>query len=208
MSEISDQTIDDYINDCCLPQYSHEINQLTTFTSKFFGKIEFDTNVKFYSKSHLRWLTKIKEFAKKHSNQEISQLIYNDFKNEFKETLLSEKNTNKAYPDCFNTIKEIDEIGLEKTFNEEWGYVMKGLYGICLKEVTSRSIVIKKIADYKLTNLLKTDSLPVDQKQELQLAIDLFNSIASDFGPHEIKSSSRECLLNAVIRKFDTTLCA
>ena len=85
---------------------------------------------------------------------------------------------------------------------------MKGLYGICLKEVTSRSIVIKKIADYKLTNLLKTDSLPVGQEQELHLAIDLFNGIASDFGPHEIKSSSRECLLNAVIRKFDTKLCA
>lgn len=208
LSEVSPQIINNYIDNYCLPKHSHEINQLTTFISKFFGKIEFDTSIKFYSKSHLLWLTKIKKIASNHSNKEISKLIYDDFKNEFKETLLSEKNTYNAYPDCFNKNGEINKTGLDKTFNSEWEYVMKGVYGICLKEVTSRSIVIKKIADYKLTNLIKIDSLNTEQQQELHLAKNLFNSIASDFGPHEIEKSSRECLLNTALRKFDTKLCA
>jgi hypothetical protein len=103
----------------------------------------------------------------------------------------------KLFHYCFDDDENILMNGIEKIMTEHWPYIMDGTYGVCLKEITAKDMILKNISVSILEEWVKS---PTDNKSYLlekaKKAAELYDSVAAHFAPHEIIKSTRGRLFN------------
>jgi hypothetical protein len=86
-----------------------------------------------------------------------------------------------------------------------WAYLMDGTWGLCLKEISVANLLQKEFARQTVAKIVSPDRhhvLSPAARAALIAAVDAYNEVAADFGPHELGDSSRCREVGAAIGKY------
>jgi hypothetical protein len=174
----------------CIPPHSHELREVAVFTSTF-GEYAAPAAVRrYYHPSLVKWARMACTLAETHGLAEVARLVREDFEREFAEAL------------------DGREPPWPRGADHAWAYLMDGTWGLCLKEISARSLLEKEFARAKIA---KINGIPgpgpghaADDAAcaALEAAIAQYNAVAALFAPHEIGKSSRRLEVEAAARTF------
>lgn len=186
-TSVDDKKILTLIEHQCIPPHSYEIRNITNF---FNAIIEYAVNtptIRYYHPSLVKWILKAVNLTHQHSLSEVAKLIREEFNKEFNVAFGDE-----STPGCEN-------------LDKAWEYLMNGTWGICLKQLSVEYMAKKQLSRKKIAQIVKGDpehQLSTQERVELKAAIDLYNSVASDFDPYFVAHSSRRIEIEAAIAKY------
>jgi len=181
----------------CIPAYSHKITEVMIFHTDVFGSDAMIGNEKFYyHPSLIQWIKKAEDYSKENLSFAAKKMREN-FSAEFRLALVQQEDAKLAFPTCFDVENKLIENELEKIIAEKWYYVLNGTYGVCLKEITAKNIVIKAIAVALLEHFLVEP-----EKNELIKATNLYDEVSAEFAPNDINKSSRGLLYTEAKKKI------
>jgi hypothetical protein len=89
-----------------------------------------------------------------------------------------------------------------EAIESNWKQFLAGTFGVCLKRVHAADMIQKQRAIYRIGKLLDEigDDVPsVDQVGRIETQIARYNEVASEFGPHEVATSSRGTTIKRAI---------
>jgi len=203
-SGISLNQIEKLINNNCIPRHSHAVIKQVIFYTEIFGESIFvDEKIFYYHPSLIKQVVKANQYLGISNFIDVASKMKSDFTNEIREALVEIDDAQQIFRYCFNDAGDLLADGIEKLMTEHWPYIMDGTYGVCLKEISAKNIILKNIA---VSILEEWINCPNQNKNHLydraRYAAELYNRVASDFGPHEIFKSTRGRLFN----KFDVSL--
>lgn len=188
----------------CIPPHSHEMSGALVAASSAFGGIAVGSSVRYFAPSIVDWIEDVKSMPSDWTLDAIRERQWEKFRDEFRDALLTVEGAKQAYAECFDADGNLAEDGFSQKVEKVWDYIMDGTYGVCLQDVKTLSIVKKGTAVFQLEETLGWDAnqLSTDQERQIHAAAALYDSVATQFGPHERSQSSRERIRNAVTRKF------
>lgn len=202
LDELSNQTnihhnqLQALIDNGCLPKHSHVITKQIVFHTEIFGDEVFNEQIFYYHPSLIPWAIKAHKYLADENLIAVANKIKADFIDELQQALLSLKNAKPILKYCCDMngnilTKEVNEI-----ISEHWPYIMDGTYGVCLKEISAQNILLKNIAVAVLEEWVNSNNDKNKLYEKAQYAAELYNSVAADFGPHEIFKSTRARLVD------------
>ena len=184
------------IQDKLIPEASYVIDSEVTISSSLGDSFKIVTSKKYFPKNILKLIeTTI-------SNNGL------DFKNDFKENLLSNLKKHKhktfAYGNVFSENGEIDPEKADKALEEEWDYFCKGIYGICTLQNNEEAIIEKEISIKRILDFIenKGSAITPEEINHLKKLNDAFNKYTSDFAPYQRELSSRGKYLDKLLKEF------
>lgn len=182
-THIAVKNIEDLIKHHCIPKHSHRVICQTVFETAVFSNTTIVENEKlFYHPSLIDWIIAAENYRKNMDFSEIKKKIKSDFMLELRSALI-EADIKKYMPD----------IEIEEYIEKKWKFVMDGTYGVCLKEISAKNIVIKAIAVAVLEKWIAAGKPKLSEKQHREILdmAKLYDQVAAHFGPHEISKSTR-----------------
>lgn len=201
LADQSNLTVDQLeilINGGCVPRHSHTITKQITFRTDIFGDSVFTEQSKFYyHPSFIKWAIKASQYVDTNDIVDVASKMKSDFTRELYQALMEIEDAKNIFYFCFDENGNVLAHGVEKIMTEHWQYVMDGTYGVCLKEVTAKNMILKNIAVSILEEWVKNSDY--DQAHlyaRAQKAAELYDSIAAHFAPHEMIKSTRGRLYN------------
>jgi hypothetical protein len=171
----------------CVPPHSHEVRGVVVFASTF-G--EFPASLppeRYYHPSLVDWVRKASALARRHTLADVARRMRKDFEQAV-ETALDGRPP--PWP---------------RGVDYAWAYLMDGTWGLCLKEISVASLLQKEFARQTIARLVSPDPqhrLSAAARTALIAAIDAYNAVAADFGPHELADSSRAREVGRAIEKY------
>lgn len=204
-SDLAPQQIRELIRHHCLPTYSHKLFLAAEISQPSHKSEQFEHYETFYAPSLVDWIEHIKPTMDAMRLAELSVKIQHNFENEFIASLTTLDGAHDAFPNCFTDDGHLDKNTIKDEMDKQWELVLNGTYGIDLKHISAKNIILLKIALNNISHYLNKDYLNDLEKQRLIADIHLYNSVATHFGPHEAKRSNRELIVNSAIRKFLVT---
>lgn len=201
-SNLSVDQLKTLINNACIPKHSHTISRQIVFHTDIFGDTVFTVQNKFYyHPSLIKWAMKAYQYLHVANVVEVASKIKADFTHEVCQALMEIDGAKKIFHYCFDDDGNIILNGVEKIMSEHWAYVMDGTYGVCLKEITAKNVILKNIAVAILEEWVNNDAHHKDHLfEKAQKAAELYDSVAAYFAPHEIIKSTRGRLFNKWIQ--------
>lgn len=203
-SGISLHQIEKLISNNCIPKHSHAITKHVIFYTDIFGESVFvDEEIFYYHHSLIKLAMKANHYLEISNYIDVASKMKSDFTNEIREALVEIDDAQQIFGYCFNDDGDLLAGGIEKLMTEHWAYIMDGTYGVCLKEISAKDVILKNIA---VSILEEWINCPNQEKNHLydraRYAAKLYDRVASYFGPHEILKSTRDRLFN----KFNSSL--
>jgi hypothetical protein len=120
-----------------------------------------------------------------------------DFANELCQAFIEINMAKQVFHYCFDQDGNFIADEIDKVMAEHWPSIMDGTYGVCLKEISAKNVVLKDIAEKILKSWLNSpDQNNNDLYEKARYAAELYDNVASYFGPHELLQSSRNKLFN------------
>ncbi len=136
---------------------------------------------------------------------DVASKMKSDFIHELRQALVEIEinDVKQAFGYCFDDNGNLLVDGIEKIMTNHWPYIMDGTYGVCLKEISAKNMVLKNISVSILEEWINCIDKNKDHLYDrARYAAELYDSVASYFGPHEILKSTRERFFN----KFNASL--
>jgi hypothetical protein len=172
----------------CVPPHSHEARLTLAVASEVTPKLQIpESRIRFYHPSLVRWVKAAEDLARTRGLEAVADQVRARFLAELEES--------------FNA----DEKAIPRLAERHWRALMAGIHGICLRDVTARSMVLKQRAVAVVTRLLQEVSgseLDAAQAREFEAALEQYEAVAGPFGPHEIAQSSRGRVVEAARARF------
>jgi hypothetical protein len=87
-----------------------------------------------------------------------------------------------------------------------WRDFLAGTYGVCLKATSAANMLQKQKAVYKIEQILQEVAAGIPcpaQDDRLRAQIARYDEVASEFGPHEISTSSRGTVIRRALQVLD-----
>ncbi len=175
-ANVSPSRILELVANQCIFQHSHIVDIDFQFSSLIFGSTDkLKATIHHYHTSIIYWIKKAEHLTLSYSLHDTANIMKQNFMREY----------SQAYQQLL-----LPEAELQKSFAENWLYLLNGTYGVCLKEITAVNILRKNVVIAQLSQWINNQNT-----FDLATAHDLLNqydAIAMPFGPHEIIKSSRE----------------
>ncbi len=171
----------------CVPPHSHEVRGLAIFASTFGEYTAPVPPERYYHPSLAGWVKKASALARRHTLADVARRLRKDFEDTFEAAL---DGRGPPWP---------------RGVDYAWAYLMDGTWGLCLKEISVASLLQKEFARQTIANIVSPDphhALSPAARAALIEAIDAYNEVATDFGPHELGDSSRCREVGAAIEKY------
>ncbi len=181
VAEISIQEINTLIANERIPNYSYQIESISTITSPLGDSIEIKETKKYFDKSVVDLLKNIAMQSK------------NEFKQQCKEEFFAQMNKNE------HSLDDLAEI-----FEQKWQFYIKGVYGICLLEPSFTNIAKKATLMPKMITFLEENEKVqvIDENQEQVRQFNhLYNEFGKLFAPYQRATSTRGKYLDTLLRK-------
>lgn len=194
---ISIKNIENLIKNHCIPKHSHRVICQTVFETVVFGStMAAEAEIFYYHPSLINFIIEAENYRKNTNFDEAAKKMKSDFMQALHSELIKS--------DIKKTIENSD---IEEYLLKTWGYVMDGTYGVCLKEISVKNIVIKAISVAKLQKWIDSDKPKLNEEQynELLEAAKNYDQVASSFGPHEISKSTRGRLFDVFMKTHNIT---
>ena len=186
MTQVEAEKIIQLIDAQCIPNASYTVETITCFNNALDINSKTEAAINYFAPSVINWINKALSLLEKHSLLKTNKLMRADFTNELRAAL--------------------QPIGTTETYLEDaWLSFLKGIWGICLKEVSPQNIARKNIARHTIKNIRENyrgQCLNNKIKQQLLRAIVDFNAVAMPFDPYYYPQSSRKLEVEAAIMEF------
>lgn len=194
------EQLEKLINYSCIPSHSHKITRQCVFHTDVFGDaIIEEMNILYYHPSLVKWAQKANNYLQSVDISSVAERMKTDFINELRDSLTEIDSAAEIFNDCFVNGKLTDD-GVRKIMDAHWPYIMNGTYGVCLKEISAKNVVIKNIAVSILENWIKgSEDCRNMLYQKARQAAAWFDTVAAEFGPHDLEKSTRGRLYNKFI---------
>lgn len=195
----------------CIPAASYMVRETVTLNSALNETVEVDADnvIEYHSPSTVDWIRLAEKLAKETSDGNllhVAQLMRFHFESEFALALKEFDGIRYGYSGCFLSESELSRDRLHQVVNEEWNKVLKGAYGISLRlPVSARSIVRKGVTIARLAELTHNgakDVLTEEERLKVIEAMKEFNSIVSEFSPHDRIHSLRKRYFDDFVTKY------
>lgn len=171
----------------CVPPHSHEVRGLAIFASTFGEYTAPVIPERYYHPSLVDWVRKASALARRHTLADVARRMRKDFEDAFEAALDGRP---PPWP---------------RGVDYAWAYLMDGTWGLCLKEISVANMLQKEFARQTIARLVSPDPhhvLSPAARAALIEAVDAYNEVATDFGPHELGDSSRCREVGAAIEKY------
>ena len=196
-SNLSLDQLEALINNACIPKHSHTITRQIIFHTDVFGDSIFtEQNIFYYHSSLIKWAMRANQYLDAANFIDVASKIKADFTHELYQSLMEIDGAKKIFNYCFDDDGNLLANGVEKIMTEHWSYIMDGTYGVCLKEINAKNVILKNIAVSLLEEWVKNTTHKDYLYEEVQKAAELYDSVAAHFAPHEIIKSTRGRLFN------------
>lgn len=187
-AKISAEQFTEYQRAGVMPKCSYTLT-LDLASESFFGPHQEKQTIEYYARGYLAWLGMLQATE----NKEAPYVLFS-----------------QRYEAAINALKEQGHQsdnakvnqGLEKHIQEEWGYFIDGIYGLCTKTGLPEDIAAKELAIIQIEGLITNTELDDTQRTKLENAVNLLDKVSSLFAPHERQRSSRHRLIDEVRRKY------
>ena len=171
-----------------MPQCSYTL-KLSLESESFFGLHCDASELEYYAKGYISWLTIVKSLENPHD-------AYSIFRH--------------RYTSAVSTLKEFghhphsseNDDGIESDVKEAWLHFLDGTYGLCTQSGLPEDIAAKALSIREINQLTDLDNLGGSQLTQLENAVNLLDSASSLFAPHERLTSSRHRLVDETRRKY------
>ena len=171
----------------CVPPHSHEVRGVAVYASTFGEYTAPVPPERYYHPSLVAWVEKASALARRHSLADVARRMRKDFEAAFEAAL-----DGRAPP-------------WPRGVDHAWAYLMDGTWGLCLKEISVANMLQKEFARQTIARLVSPDPrhvLTPEARAALIDAIEAYERVAADFGPHERPDSSRCREVGAAIDKY------
>lgn len=171
----------------CVPPHSHEVRGVAVYASTFGDYTAAVPPERYYHPSQVAWVKKASALTRRHSLTDVARRMRKDFEQAFEDAL-----DGRAPP-------------WPHGVDHAWAYLMDGTWGLCLKEISVASLLQKEFARQTIRRLVGPDPghvLGPAARAALIEAIQAYDAVAADFGPHELGASSRCREVGAAIEKY------
>ena len=138
---------------------------------------------------------------------EVSEKMKSDFFNDLRQALMEVDDVKDVFDYCFDDSNNIIDAGVDKMMNEHWDYVMDGTYGVCLKNISAKNMLIKNISVAILEQWEENNQGTMNNNRRIQIshAADLYDAVSANFGPHDVNKSTRGRLFNKFKKYLEKT---
>jgi len=203
-SSISLDRLEELINNYCIPKHSHVTSKQVIFHTDIFGESVFvEEKTFYYHPSLIKLAMKANQYLVSTNFIDVAREMKADFTNELCQALSEIDDAKHVFDHCFDSEGNLLADGIEKIMTEHWSYIMDGTYGVCLKEISAKNMILKNIAVSILEEWINcTNQNKNHLHDRARYAAALYDRIASDFGPHEIQRSTR----GKLFKQFDASL--
>ncbi|MBU2971978.1 hypothetical protein KO527_21810 [Pseudoalteromonas sp. C2R02] len=183
-SKISSVDFNQYQQKSMMPAASYLLN---IKCDSFFG--EHTQASEFYPKAYLSWLADL-------TTTPNAQTAFEVFSARYK-TQLQKLNGFGLFSvdDKFNK-------NLSNHIKQEWQHFLKGTYGICTQSGLVADIATKELTTSIVNELILNKELSSKKRENLEISINLLDSVTSLFAPHERQNSSRVKLIEYVKNSY------
>jgi hypothetical protein len=197
-ASISLDQLEQLISNACIPKHSHTITRKIVFHTDIFGDSDFTKqNIFYYHPSLIKMAIKANQYLENSNFIDTANKMKADFTRELYQALVEIDDAKQVFNECFDKDENLLANGIEKIMAEHWPYVMDGTYGVCLKEISAKNLILKNIAVFILQEWLSDDNHKKHYSYEKILnAANLYDKVAANFAPHEIIKSTRNRLFN------------
>lgn len=198
-ANVSIEQVQAFISNACVPKYSHKSTHQIAFRAEIFGDTITTEQEKFYyHPSLVKWAVTTNQYLKTLSISETANKIKSDFTQELCQALIEVEGAKQVFNYCFDDHGNLLDAGVNKVLTAEWPYLMDGTYGVCLKDISAKNIIIKAVSIFALEKWINDSEAKnrKDQYPQALRAAELYDSVAAYFGPHEIIKSTRGRLFN------------
>jgi len=171
----------------CVPPHSHEVRGVAIYASTFGEYTAPLPPERYYHPSLVDWVKKASALARRHSLADVARRMRKDFEAAFEAAL-----DGRAPP-------------WPRGVDYAWAYLMDGTWGLCLREISVANMLQKEFARQTIARLVSPEpdhALSAEARRTLIAAIETYNEVAADFGPHERPDSSRVREVGAAIEKY------
>lgn len=197
-SHVSVNKLKALIHNDCLPKHSHVISKQLKFHTEIFGETVFvEEAIFYYHPSLIKLAMKANQYLEMENFVDVANKMKADFIQELHQALIEIDEAKTVFSYCFDNDGNILAKGIEKLMAEHWPYIMNGTYGVCLKDISAKNMLLKNIAVALLEewcNASLQNKAPLYDRT--RYAAELYDRVASHFGPHEILKSTRARLFN------------
>jgi len=186
-ADISKTRILEFIDNQCIPPHSYTVHNVMTISDPIMNYSAHQSMTRYYHPSIVSWIAKARTLAENHSLIDVSRRIREQFILE-----LDKKLAGRSTPGCANS-------------EHAWHYFIKGIWGICLQEISVDCIAKKELARLAIANIVNSEptcELSDAEKIELKKAVDSYNRAVKEFVPHFAPMSSRTVEVEAVVKKY------
>jgi|SRR5579862_6778878 len=205
-ANISLDQLESLINHFCIPRHSHVISKQVTFSTDIFGEsVLIEEMTYYYHPSLIKLAMKAVRYLETANFNDVASQMKSDFTNELRQALaeIEINDVKQVFAYCFDANENLLTDGIDKIMTNHWPYIMDGTYGVCLKEISAKNVLLKNIAVSILEEWTNcTNQNKNNLYDRAKYAGELYDSVASHFGPHEILKSTRGRLFN----KFTASL--
>ncbi|MDX1902378.1 MAG: DUF6058 family natural product biosynthesis protein [Gammaproteobacteria bacterium] len=196
-TNISLEQLKAFIDNSCIPKHSHTITIKSIFHTDIFGDSEIEENVFYYHPSLIQFAIKANKYYLDGNFVEVASKMKNDFFNELCQAISEIEIAHSVFQNCFDMNRNVLITEIEKIMVEHWPYILDGTYGVCLKEISAKNVLLKNIAVSILEEWVNAN----DQNKKMlhdkaSYAASLYDKVASEFAPHEFHKSTRDRLFN------------
>jgi hypothetical protein len=197
ISKVSEQDMFEYQEKGVMPKCSYKLT-LNLASDSFLGSHQAAQTIEYYAKGYSSWLAIIQSLN-------CAEDIQGVFVKRYKAAIEKLKEQGHASND-----PKIN-AGFDQHIEQEWGYFLEGVYGLCTKSGLPEDIAAKEFAIIEIDALSEQTQLEEAQLNEAQLnqltkAVNRLDSASSFFAPHERLKSSRHRLVNEIRRKYRLAL--
>ncbi|MBU2897268.1 DUF6058 family natural product biosynthesis protein [Vibrio hepatarius] len=187
-AQVSEQALARYQEAGVMPKCSYKL-KLTLECDSFFGLHEDTQEIEYYAKGYLAWLGIVQSLEEK-------EKIFSVFSKRYKEALGNLKNQG------FTSMNVKLNAYIQEHIEQEWGYFLDGIYGLCTKSGLPEHIAAKELAIIQINELSELESPTKLELAQLKRAVDLLDESSALFAPHERVKSSRYRLIDEVNREY------
>jgi hypothetical protein len=184
---VTPERVLELVDALCVPPHSHEVRGVVVFASTFGEYTAPVPPARYYHPSLVDWVRKASALARRHTLADVARRMRKDFEQAFEAALDGRP---PPWP---------------RGVDYAWAYLMDGTWGLCLKEISVANLLQKEFARQTIARLVSPDprhELSAAAREMLIEAIDAYNEVATDFGPHELGDSSRCREVGAAIGKY------
>lgn len=190
-SGVDPDEIEHLIYTHCVPPHSYEMRSMIHFSNPLIEQVAATKTTKYYHRCVVDWIKDAIGLSQTFCLSQVAGIMREKF--------------NRDFEQYFGDVKTPGCQGLDQA----WTYLMRGIWGICLKELSVECMAKKEFARKvvaEISSHCTIDSITAQQREQLMDAVSAYNEATLPFDPIFLEHSSRCREIQAAITRFQLAI--